>query len=192
MEEKELIDRARRGEEDAFAALVDRYRTKMFNLAYSMTRNREEADDMTQDVFVKAWRHISGFQGRSAFGTWLYRIAVNTVRDFMRRESRFPKIEYQDYHAQSRHEEDALHKNEAKAEQERLKDILRRAMRTLPEKYRVILSMRDIQGMPYGEIARILGLSPGTVDSRLFRARKRLRQAVERMPSANGGNHALS
>lgn len=191
IDEKELIDRARQGDQDAFSELVERFRTKMFNLAYGMTRNREEADDMTQDVFIKAWRHISGFKGRSAFGTWLYRIAVNTIRDFLRRENRFPKTSYEEYHGDPTMSEDLLSKSEADEERAHQRTRLHMAIRTLPEKYRVILNMRDIQGMPYGEISQVLKLSPGTVDSRLYRARQRLRQAVARQAAADGGDHAL-
>jgi RNA polymerase sigma-70 factor (ECF subfamily) len=192
MREQELVKLARQGDRDAYAALVEKYRIKMFNLAYSMTRNREEADDITQDVFIKAWRHISGFQGRSAFGTWIYRIAVNTIRDNLRRENRFPRIPLEDHHAEAGSGENLIRDREADAELESRRARLHRALRSLPEKYRTILTLRDIQGLQYNEISRILGLSPGTVDSRLFRARRRLRKAISQPPHLEGEDHALS
>jgi len=191
MDERELVTRARKGDQDALSYLVEKYRLKMFNLAYGMTRNREEADDLTQDVFVKAWRHLPGFKGRSTFGTWLYRIAVNTIRDHLRKERRVSLVPLEENILDAGTGVDVMRDNEEAQEQLRQKARLHQALNTLPEKFRMILSLREIQGLSYDEIAGILKISPGTVDSRLFRARRRLRAAIAEQPQTNGGDHAL-
>jgi RNA polymerase sigma-70 factor (ECF subfamily) len=177
MEEKELVHAARDGNEEAFASLVERYRVKMFNLAYSITRDSDLADDLAQEVFIKAFVSLPKFKSRSEFGTWLYRIAINTGRDHIRKERRVRRntLKAATYGL-------ALQDNEIKKqeieEKEKKTKLLHEALRSLPEKHRIILTLRDIQGLPYREIANMLDISSGTVDSRLHRARKRLRKKL--------------
>ncbi len=191
MDEKELVKKAQQGHEDAFAALVETYRRKMFNLAYSFTRNRESADDLAQEVFLKAYLSLPKFQFKSSFGTWLYRIAVNTSKDHLRKEGKVQKVPFDESPADMMLHEDEMAKREEAEIQEDRKTLLRQALQTLPEKYKVILTLRDIQGFPYGEIAEILNLSAGTVDSRLHRARKLLRKKVHLLTAQLGGTHAV-
>ena len=176
MKEKELIHKAQTGNEEAFAALVEKYRVKMFNLAYSLIRNQETADDMAQDIFIKAYVSLPKFQHKSEFGTWLYRIAVNTIKDHLKKESRAKMIPFDENLAGHTPRVDELTKREKEQEKVDRKQNLYAAIRSLPEKHRIILTLRDIQGFPYGEIVKILNISPGTVDSRLHRARKMLRK----------------
>ena len=194
MDEKELIRQAAKGSEEAFAVLVKKYRTKMFNLAYSMIRNRETADDIAQDVFIKAYIYISKFKYKSSFGTWLYRIAVNTVKDYLRKESRINKISFDERLASPDIpdiQEDGVVIKEEELEAKLRKKLLHRAIQALPEKHRTILTLRDIQGISYKEITGILNISPGTVDSRLYRARRMLRKKVACLPSQKGGRHEM-
>ena len=191
MDEKELVKKAQQGHEDAFAALVEQYRRKMFNLAYSFTRNREAADDLAQEVFLKAYLSLPRFQAKSSFGTWLYRIAVNTSKDYLRKEGKVQKVPFDESPADMMRYEDEMAKREEYEIQEERKTLLRQALTTLPEKYKVILTLRDIQGFPYGEIAEILKISAGTVDSRLHRARKLLRKKVILLTTRLGGTHAV-
>lgn len=188
MNEQELIKQAQQGSQEAFTALVEKYRKKMFNLAYSITRNRETADDLTQDTFIKAFIYIRKFKRQSSFGTWLYRIAVNTIKDNFRKEKKVKRVDYEDFRTADGLQPDIQIVKETAQEQEHKKNLLHRALNQLPEKHRLIISLRDIQGVPYKEIAKILNISMGTVDSRLFRARKLLRQkVVGAMPPTGGG-----
>jgi len=191
MDEKELIQQAAEGSEEAFAVLVKKYRTKMFNLAYSMTRNRETADDIAQDVFIKVYIYISKFKYKSSFGTWLYRIAVNTVKDYLRKASRINKISFDERLASPDIQEDEVVIKEEELEAKLRKKLLHRAIQALPEKHRTILNLRDIQGISYKEITGILNISPGTVDSRLYRARRMLRKKVACLTSQKGGRHEM-
>jgi len=191
MDEKELIRLAAEGSEEAFGVLVKKYRIKMFNLAYSMTRNRETADDIAQDVFLKSYIYLSKFKYKSSFGTWLYRIAFNTVKDHLRKESRINKISFDERLASPDIQEDEVVIKEEELEAERRKKLLHRAIQALPEKHRIILTLRDIQGVSYKEITGILNISPGTVDSRLYRARRKLREKVACLPNQTGGSHEM-
>ncbi len=178
MEEYELIRLARQGKTQAFSSLVEKYRTKMFNLAYSMTKDSEIADDLAQEIFIKAYRFLSTFKFKSGFGTWLYRIGVNVVKDFLRKESRMRKIMYEQIPLAQGNYEDELDKKEKEQEKEQQKRLISKVLSSLPQKHQLVLSLRDIQGLSYGDIAKILNIAPGTVDSRLYRARRMLRKKV--------------
>jgi RNA polymerase sigma-70 factor (ECF subfamily) len=178
MEEKELVLQSKEGNEEAFASLVKKYKTKVFNLAWSLTRDRETADDLAQEAFIKAYIALPKFQFKSGFGTWLYRITVNHVNDYLRKKSKL-------------FQEDEMKKIEKEQIGEQRIKFVRQGLKTMPEKYQVIISLRDIQGFTYEEITRILKISPGTVDSRLHRARKMLRQKLTPFFSQKGGNHEL-
>jgi RNA polymerase sigma-70 factor (ECF subfamily) len=191
MDDRELVKEAQAGSRDAFGALVEKYRVKMFNLAYSMTRDREAADDLAQEVFIKAYLALPNFRFQSAFGTWLYRIAVNASRDLLRKETRVRKIPLEDSPPGTLMQEDTTSQIDEAREKEKQKKMVHTALESLPEKYQVILSLRDIQGIPYNEIGRILDISPGTVDSRLHRARKLLRKKVHQLSARPGGDHAV-
>ena len=175
MEEKVLVQRSQEGDEEAFAALVNKYKTKVFNLAFSLTRSRDTADDLAQEVFLKAYLSLPKFQLKSEFGTWLYRITVNHTKDYLRKKIKMKEIHLDDF-AVSQQEEVLV--KEKKEDKEQKRKILYRILDQLPEKYRLILILRDVQGFSYEDLAKILKISPGTVDSRLHRARKMLRQKM--------------
>lgn len=191
MEEKELVRLSQEGNEEAFASLVKKYKIKIFNLAWSLTRDRETADDMAQEVFIKAYFALSRFQFKSEFGTWLYRITVNHVKDYLRKMGRMNKMLIESKKESLLFLEDNTVRKENKYAEEQKRKIVHQAIQTLPEKYHVILLLRDIQGLPYGEISKILKISPGTVDSRLHRARKILREKLVPFLSQEGGRHEM-
>ncbi len=175
MDEKELVRLAQEGSDSAFEALVTKYQPKVFSMAMSFIRNREAADDAAQDVFLKAYLALPKFHLKSEFGTWLYRIAVNHIKDVLRKRGRAREIPLDDVKELSFAEENPLEKAETEKEDAVRRGLVHESVASLPEKYRIILTLRDIQGMPYDDIAGVLHLSQGTVDSRLHRARKMLR-----------------
>jgi len=190
MDETELIRRSQEGDGEAFGVLIERYKGKVFSLAYGFTRDRTAADDLAQEVFIKAYFSLPKFKARSGFGTWLYRIGVNHAKDYLRKKrSRLRDISIEDIGEQrlsaaERSQEDIRSEEERRA-------LVLAALERLPEKYRVILTLRDIEGMSYEDISRILGLSPGTVDSRLHRARQKLRQRLTSSLTLQGGDNGL-
>lgn len=192
MDEKELVRRSQEKDEEAFGALVNIYKRKVFHLAYSMTHDEHTADDLAQEVFIKVYFALKNFKGQSEFGTWLYRIAVNHCRDYLRKKSRTKILSFEDIKDPSSSLDNDVLLEEKEREQEERRTAVFANIQKLPEKYRVILTLRDIQGFSYEEIGSILGLSAGTVDSRLHRARKMLRKKMEPFFSQRGGNHALS
>lgn len=191
MEERILVEKSKNRDEEAFGALVTKYRTKVFNLAYSFTRDRETADDLAQEVFIKVYYALDKFQFKSRFGTWLYRIAVNHVKDHLRKHGREKHLSFEALGREPAHPDDEVQKREKAQESTERKRILYESLRTLPKKYQVILTLRDIQGHSYEEIAEILKLSPGTVDSRLHRARKILRKKIAPLFSREGVTHEM-
>ena len=193
MEENRLVEQSKKGDEQAFGVLVKKYKTKVFNLAYSFTRNRETADDLAQEVFIKVYYALDKFKFQSGFGTWLYRIAINHFKDYLRKHAkeRHVSLERLSREVPSSQSEDEIQKKERTQEAADRKKLLYKALQSLPEKHQVILTLRDIQGHSYEDIAGILKLSPGTVDSRLHRARKMLRKKIAPFLSQEGGNHEM-
>jgi len=178
MEEKELVELSKEGNEEAFSSLVERYKTKVFNLAFSFTRDREVADDLAQEAFIKAYFALPKFRLESEFGTWLYRITVNHVRDYLRKKIRMRKMQFERIRENMLIQEDEIMRKEEEQIGQKRKKIVHQCLQTLPEKYQVIITLRDIQGLSYEKISSLLKISPGTVDSRLHRARKMLRKKL--------------
>lgn len=169
------------GDDQAFASLVTRYQERVFRLLARFTRDRIEVEDLAQEVFVKVFRKLHTFQRDSSFFTWLYRIAVNTANDAMSRRSR----------RRLRLVEDAAELDDGQREPgdagaaepllaAELRDVTRQLVDRLPEKYRTILVLREYEDLSYNQISDVLGCSLGTVESRLFRARQRFKEAMER------------
>jgi RNA polymerase sigma-70 factor (ECF subfamily) len=192
MEEKQLVRLAQDGSPAAFEELIVKYQPKVFSMALSFTRNREAADDLAQEVFLKAYLALPRFHGKSEFGTWLYRISVNHIKDFLRKKGRAKEVSLDDVREISFSDREQTEKAELERETESRRTLVQRFVQSLPEKYRVILTLRDIQGLPYEDISRILRLSPGTVDSRLHRARRMLRLKLVPYLTGEGGASELS
>lgn len=166
----ELIDRALSGNRVAFEELVNRYKKSVYHLTYRMVHDYEDAADLSQETFLKAYQGLRKFKRRSSFHTWLYRIAVNLCINFLRKKGNRQFVELD--HAHSVHHPDVLDK----LEQEDLQDVVSKAVRQLPEKQRVAVILRIYHGLSHKEISDILGCSVGTVKANYFHAIRNLRK----------------
>ena len=185
-EDAALVRETLAGNQLSFQLLVERYQDRIFGLARHYTRNAVELEDLVQDSFIKAYRRLATFQHQSSFSTWLYRIAVNTCLDFLKRRGRSPVQAVEDPELlgpgapQSRSGRE-LAAPEARLEREEIAQVTREAIDELPEIFRTVLVLREFEDMAYQDIADLLGISIGTVESRLFRARARFKEAVLRL-----------
>ncbi|MDH3592604.1 MAG: sigma-70 family RNA polymerase sigma factor, partial [Planctomycetota bacterium] len=173
---RELVRRIREGDGDALRVIVERYQDRIHALIYGIVRDRHEVEDVAQEVFLKVYTRISAFDGRSKFYTWLYRVAANAAKDHVKKRSRRPAVTL---------EEDAIlpDPTEGPAAGARLREsrrLVREAIATLSPRYRTVLAMRELDGLTYKEIADVLRLSIGTVESRLHRARAQLKRRLLR------------
>ena len=171
-----LVARAAAGSREAFDEIVRRYRRRVYSLVRALTGRDNEAEDLVQDVFVRAFRAIGAFRGDSAFRSWLYRIALNVVHTHLdKRRVRDAAL------ATSLH---APRVDDVAAHDDLEKEVVRRqaidrALADLPEDLRVLVVLRDVHGLKYDEIAKIVKTPRGTVESRLFRARQLLRTQLQ-------------
>jgi RNA polymerase sigma-70 factor (ECF subfamily) len=172
-----LVDRAREGDQEAFADLVARYRSRVFNLARALTANDADADDLAQDVFVRVFKGLGGFRGDSAFRTWLYRVALNVIRSHLRRPSLFAVLRRPDAVDETRPVDPLDEVADPEDVETRVvqRDAIDRALGRLVPNLRVAVTLRDIEGLDYREIADVLGVPIGTVMSRIARGREKLR-----------------
>jgi len=177
-DDSELIERCRAGDLSAFEPLVEKYRQRVWRLAYQILRDREEAWDVAQEAFVRAYQSLPGFRGQSAFYTWMFRIVVNLATDRQRQRGAraralggepVPEEEWERSVADPTADPAGL---AARAEQ---REKIRQALDSLPLNYRTIIMLSDVEGLTYREIAQVLRIPMGTVMSRLHNARKRLR-----------------
>ncbi|RKX41428.1 MAG: RNA polymerase subunit sigma-24 [Verrucomicrobia bacterium] len=175
----ELVLQSQQGDMRAFDELVERYHGKIYGLTYNMTSNREDAEDLTQEVFVKAFEALPRFRGKSSFYTWLYRIAVNKTINYRKKRNRKRALSL-DQFDQDIKTDDVYHDLTAKGSPLRnislseLQEKLNEALQHLSEKHRTVVVMHDMQGIPHDEIAKVVGASVGTVRSRLFYARRQM------------------
>jgi RNA polymerase sigma-70 factor (ECF subfamily) len=191
LKDAELVARAQDGDQTAFEALVRHYQGKAYAIAYNMcSGDSEEAREMTQEAFFRAFRSLKNFRGKSSFYTWFYRILINTCFDSRRRRSRLEKIFSfwrRDKHEKvSSDEIDAQypdpkeHTNPMAAlSNKQLAQEFRQALASLPEKQRVVFQLKVLHGMRIHEIAKIMGSAEGTVKSHLFRATHFMREALK-------------
>jgi len=179
----DLVLRVQRGETSAYRFLVERYQRRLFAVLYGMLHNREDAREVAQDSFVKAYNHLDRFRFDSSFYTWLYRIAVNLAIDLKRRHSSRPHAEYDD--ARQHDEPGALDSRDHTAfspghrlERKRLLEHIEAAIAELPDEQRQAIVLREIDGLSYKEIAEVMECPEGTVMSRLFYGRKKLQELL--------------
>ncbi len=173
-----LVDAARAGDPRAFEALVLRYRKRIFALALHMTRSASEADDIRQDVFLKAYRALPQFEGRSQFFTWVYRMTVNRSLNARRDRIRRGEEGIDDPRLELAVAVDARHNPGRVAELRQTYARLLRALDSLPIEMRTTVILVSLQGMSYGEVAVIQKLTEGTIAWRMHEARRRLQQAM--------------
>jgi RNA polymerase sigma-70 factor (ECF subfamily) len=174
-DEQELVARLRDGDPDALRLVVEQYQQRIFALIYGIVRDRHEVEDVAQEVFLKVFTRIHAFDGRSRFYTWLYRVAANAAKDHVKHRSRRPSVPLSE-EAPIPDGEPGPRAHAASLERRR---AVRDAIAALPARYREVLTLRELEGFSYAEIAEVLDVSIGTVESRIHRARARLRQRLE-------------
>ena len=172
-----LVQRARQGSEEAFAALVERNQGRIYSLALRMTGNPDDAAELCQEAFLNAWKGLGRFQGESAFSTWLYRLVSNACVDLLRRDGRRrasagPSLDDEELNLDV---PDPAPSPQDAAERQELREEIERGLSALSPEHREVLILREIHQLRYDEIADSLSLDVGTVKSRISRARKQLR-----------------
>lgn len=187
--DRSLVSLSAAGDADAFTSLVARYQASIVNLARAMTADDGEADDLAQETFIRAYRAIGRFRGDSSFRTWLYRIAVNVIQSHLKKRSHHrrwfgPSL---DEHADTGREPAALSVPSTLEDDAARRELIDRALASLPADMRIAVTLRDVQGLDYAEIAALLGIPIGTVESRIFRARQRLRPLLAALVGPDSG-----
>jgi RNA polymerase sigma-70 factor (ECF subfamily) len=179
-DDSELIRRARGEDISAYDELVRRYQERIYATVYHMTSNHEDANDLTQETFIKAYRALKSFKGDASFYTWVYRIAVNKTINFLKqRKHRGGQMSLNDLDFNAEHDPDLValisEKNPRRdLNLAELQEKLNAAMQKLSETHRLVVTLHDIQGLAHEEIARIMDCNVGTVRSRLFYARQQM------------------
>ena len=195
-EEARLVREIRAGDGDAFETLVREHQTRVYNLALRMTGNEEDALDISQETFLKAWRTMGKYRGECSLGSWLYRIASNLSIDLLRKNKRQQRekiVSLEDNGEDGRTLElpDLREEPQTILEREENRRAVWACLEKLPEEQRLILVLRDVNGLSYEEIGASMGLEMGTVKSRIFRAREKLanllldRETFDLVPSSN-------
>lgn len=191
--EDAALEQARGGDRDAFRVLVERHSTAVFRLAYRMTGNETDAEDMVQETFLRAWREMRRFDGRAAFGTWLHRICANRTVDFLRARNRWqpalplgsdPADGSPRVHDPFRNLASDLPSPERVARSSEAAAMLVPALASLSEIERAAFVLRHYEGLPIDEISSALGVQPGAARHSIFRAVRKLRRALEPVGSA--------
>ena len=182
MTDRELVARAGAGDQEAFEQLVRDNQNRVYSLAVRLVGDREEAADLAQEAFLKAWQGLSSFQGESSFSTWLYRLTTNVCIDYLRRKKRRqevePAVSLDDEDSGWAEPADAGQDPQRKLEEAERSRALSRGLERLPEHQRQVLVMRELSGLSYQEIGAATGLDLGTVKSRIARARLALRKIL--------------
>ena len=178
-DEAELIDRARNGDSEAFGALVERYQRRVVGVALAVVKNQDDAIELAQETFVRAFENLKNFESRSSFSTWLYRIAANLSIDFWRREGRHVVLRGED--AQNEIERLPSLQGDSFKEVSRseLSERLKKALDQLTPEHRAVILLREVEGLSYDEISETLQCPRGTVMSRLHYARTHLRTILQ-------------
>src|ERR1041384_3105863 len=177
--EAELVTRVRRGDISAYDDLVRRYQERIYATIYHMTSNHEDANDLAQETFIKAFQALKSFKGGSSFYTWIYRIAVNKTINFLKQRKNRSHMSLNDLDFNAEHDPDlvALVSDKTPRREAHLAELqekLNAAMQKLSEPHRLVVTLHDIQGLAHDEIAEIMDCNIGTVQSRLFYARQQL------------------
>jgi RNA polymerase sigma-70 factor (ECF subfamily) len=179
VQEMDLVNRARRGDLKAYDELVQRYQERIYATVYHMTSNHEDANDLAQEAFVKAFQALKSFKGGSSFYTWLYRIAVNKTINFLKQRKNRQHMSLNDIDFNAEHDPDLVALISDKtprrdAALNELQEKLNAALLKLSESHRLAVVLHDVQGLSHEEIAKVMHCNIGTVRSRLFYARQQL------------------
>jgi RNA polymerase sigma-70 factor (ECF subfamily) len=180
--DKQLVERVKRGDKRAFDLLTLKYLHKIISLVGRYLRDKDEVQDVAQEVFIKAYRALPNFRGDSAFYTWLYRIAINTAKNYLVSKSRRPPdtdidVDDGEFQADSAvlRDDDTPEANLATSQME---DVIYKAIADLPEELKVAVTLREFEGLSYEEIAEVMECPVGTVRSRIFRAREAIEKKI--------------
>lgn len=178
-DERDLLQRAKAGDLAAYDELVQRFQERVYATIYHMTSNHEDANDLAQETFIKAWQALKSFKGDSSFFTWIYRIAVNKTINHLKQRKRRNHISLNDLDLNAEHDPDlvALISDKTPRREVNLAELqekLNAAMQRLSETHRLVVTLHDIQGLSHEEISKIMHCNVGTVRSRLFYARQQL------------------
>ena len=185
-QEAELISRCKKGDQEALKEIFDQYHRRVYRIAYGVVRQREEAFDIVQEVFIKLFRSIQNFKGKSKFYTYLYRMSMNTAIDHTRKMEKFPSTSFDEDRgfqppggAEKRPDRMLLDKE--------LEERVKSAMKKLPVDQRTAFVLREVEGLSYQEIAETMECSIGTVMSRLHYGRKRIQELLKDYVNQEGG-----
>lgn len=191
--DQQLVERVQRGDKHAFDLLVSKYQRRLGRLISRFVRDAGEAEDVTQEAFIKAYRALPGFRGESAFYTWLYRIGINTAKNHLLSNKRRPPTStvFDSDDAESFDDAALLHEvstpeNELMSKQ--VVDVVQASLQQLPEDLRSALTLREIEGLSYEEIAEVMNCPVGTVRSRIFRAREAIAENLQPLLETSKGN----
>jgi len=177
--DNELVTRTKEGDVAAFDELVRRYSPRLYGLVYNMTSNHEDTNDLLQDIFAKAFRSINGFRQQASFYTWIHSIGINMTINFLKKRNRRRALSLDDVDSHIENDPDFIEATSSSDPRREtslgeLQKRLNESLQKLSHDHRAVVTMFDIQGMPHAEIAKILGISEGTVRSRLFYAHRQL------------------
>ena len=183
-EDRKLVALAQKGDTAAFDQLVTKYSPRLYGMVYHMTSHKEDANDLLQDVFAKAYRSLARFKGKSSFYTWIYAIGTNMTLNFLKKRKRRMALSLDDVDSGIQNDEamvDIAHAANPRHQSDvnELQKKLNEAMQSLSDDHRAVVTMFDIQGIPHAEISKILKVSEGTVRSRLFYAHQQLQGHLE-------------
>jgi len=184
VEDRQLVRRAQEGDLTAFDVLIQRYQERVYATIYHMTSNHEDANDLTQETFVKAYKALTSFKGDSGFFTWVYRIAVNKTINFLKqKKNRHNGFSLNDLDFNAEHDPDLVALVSDKNPRRdmglsELQEKLNEAMQKLSDVHRLVVTLHDVQGLSHEEIGKIMDCNPGTVRSRLFYARQQLQGSL--------------
>ncbi len=180
-EDIQIIDRVLSGDVDAFSGIIERYKDKTFNYVYSQVKDYDEALDITQEIFIMTMEALRSFRRESKFSTWFYSIMVNYCKNYRKKNSRYNLVSINSSRGEEEYDLQLPDERENPEQEVIMNDslrIVREEIGTLPDDYREILVLRDIEGLPYNEIAEILGISLSNVKVRIHRGREFLKNRL--------------
>jgi RNA polymerase sigma-70 factor (ECF subfamily) len=185
LDEDRLVSLLREGQEEAYQILIRRYQARLLNIAYGITLDREESQEIVQEVFLKVFQKIHTFKGQSALSTWLHRITVNQCLNWRRKWKRRAKWQHQPLEADGPFQVPELRSEDDGPEdvlrEREFRKILTEQLKALPAEARAVFTLKELEGLSYDEIAETMKIKRGTVSSRLFYARKKLKESLNRV-----------